>query len=100
DRQAFSKSQARELWTEQDYVFTDAIGRPIDPMQAYRMFKVLLKRAGLRDQRSHERRHAAATLLLSWGLELWQVSKLLRHSSLSITSDVYGHLYQQTGREL
>jgi hypothetical protein len=28
------------------------------------------------------------------------VSKLLRHSSLSIASHVYAHLYQQTGREL
>jgi len=100
DRQSFLKTQAAELWTEQDYVFTNAIGDPLDPMQAYRMFKLLLKRAGLRDQRFHDLRHAAASLLLSWGLELWQVSKLLRHSGLSITSDVYGHLYQQTGREL
>jgi integrase len=100
DRQAFTKLQAAELWKEQDYVFTDAIGQPLDPMQAYRMFKALLTRAGLRDQRFHDLRHAAASLLLSWGLELWQVSKLLRHSGLAITSDVYGHLYQQTGREL
>jgi integrase len=100
DRQAFVKANAAELWVERDYVFTDEIGRPIDPMQAYRMFKALLKRAGLRDQRFHDLRHAAASLLLSWGFELWQVSKLLRHSGLSITSDVYGHLYQQTGRDL
>lgn len=100
DRQAFLKTQARELWQENDYVFTNPLGKPIDPMQAYRMFKALLKRAGLRDQRFHDLRHAAASLLLSWGLELWQVSKLLRHSNLGITSDVYAHLYQQTGREL
>ena len=100
DRQGFLKAQAAELWGEKDYVFTNAIGDPLDPMQAYRMFKLLLQRAGLRDQRFHDLRHAAASLLLSWGLELWQVSKLLRHSGLSITSDVYGHLYQQTGREL
>lgn len=100
DRQAFSRAQAAELWKEQDYVFTNAIGDPLDPMQAYRMFKLLLGRAGLRDQRFHDLRHATASLLLSWGLELWEVSKLLRHSGLSITSDIYGHLYQQTGKEI
>jgi integrase len=100
DRQAFARAQARELWTEQGYVFTNAIGGPLDPMQAYRCFKALLQRAGLRDQRFHDLRHAAASLLLGWGMDLWQVSKLLRHSGIAITSDVYGHLYQQTGREL
>ena len=100
DRQAFTKSQAAELWQEQDYVFTNAIGDPLDPMQAYRMFKLLLQRAGLRDQRFHDLRHAAASLLLSWGLEMWQVSKILRHSGLAITSDIYAHLYQQSGREI
>lgn len=100
DRQSFLRANAAELWSEQDYVFTNAIGGPIDPMQAYRMFKALLVRAGVRDQRFHDLRHASASLLLSWGLELWQVGKLLRHSGLSITSDIYGHLYQQSSREI
>jgi len=100
DRQAFVRTHAAELWKEQDYVFTNAIGDPIDPMQAYRMFKLLLQRAGLRDQRFHDLRHATASLLLSWGLELWLVSKLLRHAGLSITLDIYGHLYQQTGKDV
>lgn len=100
DRQAFVRANAAELWVERDYVFTNAIGEPLDPMQAYRMFKLLLQRAGLRNQRFHDLRHATASLLLSWGLDLGMVSKLLRHSGLSITSDIYGHLYQQTSTEL
>lgn len=100
DRQELRKRQAHELWKDQGYVFTNAVGAPIDPMQAYRMFKLLLKRAGLRDQRFHDLRHATASLLLAWGLDLGQVSKLLRHSSVAITNDVYGHLYQQTSQEI
>jgi integrase len=44
-------------------------------------------------------RHAAASLALGEGVPLWQVSKMLRHASVRITADVYGHLYAEGARE-
>jgi integrase len=94
DRQLFA-GQA-----DQDYVFTGASGRPLDPDAVSHAFARLLARKGLRPQRFHDLRHTAASLHLAQGAELWQVSKLLRHSAIGVTADTYGHLYVQTGREL
>ncbi len=40
--------------------------------------------------------HSAASLLLASGVQLAEVSKLLGHSELRLTSDVYGHLQRET----
>ena len=41
-------------------------------------------------------RHSAASLLLASGVELVEVSKLLGHSQIRLTADLYGHLVKQT----
>jgi integrase len=85
---------------DQVYVFTGASGRPLDPDAVSHALARLLARKGLRPRRFHDLRHAAASLHLAQGAELWQVSKLLRHSGVAITADIYGHMYTQTSREL
>jgi integrase len=49
------------------------------------------KRAGLDGVGVHTLRHSAATLWLESGVHIKQVADLLRHSSISITGDIYGH---------
>ena len=43
--------------------------------------------------RPHDLRHTCASLLISEGLNIKQVSSHLRHSSVGVTLDTYGHLY-------
>jgi integrase len=40
----------------------------------------------------HALRHSAATLLLTHGTPLFDVSSVLGHAQISTTSNVYGHL--------
>ena len=47
--------------------------------------------AGLPGQPFHALRHAYATLLLEQGEELGVVSRILGHSNIAATSDVYAH---------
>jgi integrase len=47
-------------------------------------------------RRFHDLRHSAASLLIAGGLELVEVSKLLGHSDIRITGNLYTHLLQQT----
>jgi integrase len=46
--------------------------------------------------RFHDLRHSAASLRLASGVQLAEVSKLLGHSELRLTADLYSHLQQET----
>ncbi|WP_395373313.1 tyrosine-type recombinase/integrase [Streptomyces tubercidicus] len=51
-----------------------------------------LKRLGLPDYNPHDLRHKWATLTLSNGVPIHEVSRWMGHSSIKITVDRYGHL--------
>jgi integrase len=54
-----------------------------------------VRELGLRLIRLHDLRHLSASLQFAAGVELTIVSKRLGHR---ITSDIYGHLLEGTGR--
>ncbi|MFN8660931.1 MAG: site-specific integrase [Thermomicrobiales bacterium] len=92
DEQAFERKKAGSLWKETGHVFTTVIGTPIDPDNLTKLFKAQLTAAQLRDQRFHDLRHAAATLMLRDGLPVHEVSAVLGHSQTSTTLNVYSHV--------
>jgi integrase len=51
-----------------------------------------LRRADLPRQRFHDLRHACATLHLEAGEESTVLSRILGHSTISTTADVYAHV--------
>jgi integrase len=61
------------------------------PRNILRLFKNLIKDAGLPEIRFHDLRHTAASLMLQTGIPLLIVSKRLGHAKPSITLDIYGH---------
>ena len=92
---------AAEMWDDGDWVFCNSLGKPMEPRLVDARFKKLLKRAELPDSvRLHDLRHTCATLLLESGADLFEVSRLLGHSSISITADVYGHVTPSMKRGL
>jgi integrase len=96
DRQALLSGSPR--WHGTGYVFTNQRGGPLEPDNVTHYFPAFLRAHGMRHQRFHDLRHSAASLLLAIGVPLWQVSKILRHAGIAITSDTYGHLYPETSR--
>jgi integrase len=64
-RQQRERERAANLWTEGGWVFTNRLGGPVHPRVDHDSWKVLLKRAGVRDARLHDARHTAATMLLA-----------------------------------
>ena len=70
-------------------VFTDSVGRPLDPPHVTYAFQKALAAAGLPRVRFHDLRHSAATIMLSEGVPLAVVSEVLGHSSIAITSAHY-----------
>ena len=91
-REKTSKDQLGPAWADSGFIFTNAIGGPLDPRNLLRDFKRICKDAGLGDWHIHELRHSAASLMLAQGVKLQVVSDVLGHSSIRMTADVYGHL--------
>jgi integrase len=56
-----------------------------------RVFYKCLEKAGLRRIRIHDLRHTYATLRISKGDNILDVSKQLGHHSVKITLDIYAH---------
>ncbi len=95
DRQGLETKEAADRgrrWDGTGYVFVTPVGTPIDPDNFCKQFKNLLKAAELRDQRFHDLRHAAATLMIRDGLPVNEVSAVLGHSQTSTTLNIYSHV--------
>ena len=87
-------------WEENDLVFANEVGRPIEAANLRnRYFWRLLERAGLPRIRFHDLRHTAATLMLGQGVHPKVVSEMLGHSQISITLDLYSHVTPTMQRE-
>jgi integrase len=77
---------------ESGTVFSPSFGATIDPDPLNKEFKAHLDRARLREQRFHDLRHTAATLMFSDDLPVHEVSATLGHSQTSTTLNVYAHV--------
>jgi integrase len=99
-RQRMDRLVAGSKWADTGHVFTTTIGTPLHAATVTRAFHVALERAGLPKSRFHDLRHAAATFLLAQGMTLEDVKQLLGHSSITLTSNTYGHVLEQRQRQV
>jgi integrase len=104
-QQLQDRLKAGDRWVDTGLVFTTydsrgtryKAGNPLGPRNVARVLDVLLVKAGLpRAVTFHGLRHSAASLLIAAGVPLVEVSLLLGHSEIRVTSDHYGHLQAST----
>ena len=99
-RQAEERRLRGPVWEDNDLVFANEIGRPINPSNLInRSFWPLRDRAGFHRGaagtpalRFHDLRHTAGSLMLEAGVPLKVVSARLGHANINITADIYLHL--------
>ncbi|MDQ1537840.1 MAG: hypothetical protein QOE58_2233, partial [Actinomycetota bacterium] len=100
---ALEQRALRELmpedWHDDDLVFCQSDGKPIDPGADYKAWKRLLKAAEVRDARLHDARHTAATLLLLQGVPARVAMQILGHSQISLTLGTYSHVLPELATE-
>jgi integrase len=97
-RQNEARLKAGSAWTDEDLVFTTAVGGPLSPSVVDRYHhRPLLQRAGLPDIRIHDLRHTAASLLLQNNVHPKYVAETLGHANISITLDRYSHILPNMG---
>jgi integrase len=96
-RQNEERLRLGELWADNDLVFPNRLGKPMNPSNLYnREFRVLLEKAGLQGRgfTFHSLRHTFATELFRRGEHPKIVQSLLGHSSITQTMDRYSHLLE------
>lgn len=82
-------------------VFPSEVGTPLGHSNLLQAFRRVLKLAGLPEElRFHDLRHTAGSLMLDSGALMHNVSRLLGHSSISVTERIYAHPYDETQREV
>ena len=83
-------------WYDYDLVFTDEVGQPLTTSAYGFLWKKILAKAGIREERTkmrpYDARHTVATLLLLERTPTKVVSARLGHASTAITEDVYSHV--------
>ena len=95
----YHKKDNPKGWVDWDVVFATHKGGPLLSRNVFRDYKKMQKQANLREQTYHDLRHGAANLMMNSGASsLAEVSKILGHSQLSITSDYYKHLSIESQR--
>ncbi len=100
--QEAERAQAGEKWSDLDFVFTTAIGTPIDPRNVAREADGVMKNPVHRLPRLHLHalRHCAASLLIAQGRHPREIMEHLGHSRIALTMDLYGHIFDTVKREM
>jgi integrase len=77
-----------------EWVFLGPTGQRMSNELVRKAFGDCLTAAGLRRVRFHDLRHTFASLLIQQGANVKYIQQQLGHGSISITLDVYSHLFQ------
>lgn len=111
-----AKSRMRRMWTGRrvepdlsklpgDYVMQSQLRKPYQTTNGGRdLWRPLMKEAKLMDGDDvlftvHALRHAAASLFIENGLPPINIQRLMGHASVTMTFDVYGHLFPDDDRD-
>lgn len=80
----------KEAFDENCYLFSGT-EEPPDPRAYEKLFKRILRSAGVKDRKFHTTRHTFATRALEVGVDIKTLSEILGHSSVTITLNIYAH---------
>lgn len=97
-QQSKNKLQLGELYANNDYVFCDNLGYPIDDKRPNRNLKSILSKLGIDPLKFHGLRHTYATRLFEADVTPKTVQVLMGYD-ISITMDIYTHVMEDTKLE-
>jgi integrase len=81
------------------YVFVKEDGQPYHPDYVTKRITRLMRKHGMPPASLHTLRHTAASLQIAAGVDIAIVSKRMRHSTIGLTNDTYGHLIGKAGQK-
>lgn len=84
------------MYKDSGYVVVNEYGKEINPSYISTKFGNLIKNNGLPHITLHGLRHTVATAANDAGLTLYDICRILGHSSPDVTGKVYMHLFDDT----
>ena len=97
-RQLSDKLKSRK-WLDEQYVFCNRNGGPLNPSNMNRAWRELIAKAGVPYCKPHALRHTHATLLLEAGEPLHVVAERLGHKDAMVTATIYAHVTPKQSRK-
>ena len=94
-----SRALAGKSWKENGLVFPSEVGTPLEERNVLRRFQAVCEANGLPRLRLYDLRHTHASLLIHEGVHPKKISERLGHSSIKLTMDTYGHLFEGSDRD-
>ena len=94
--QSKNRLKLGDLYSNNDYVFCDKLGYPIDDKRPARNLKSVLTKLNIDPIKFHGLRHTYATRLFEANVPPKTVQVLMGHYDISITLDVYTHVMEDT----
>lgn len=91
DLQQFEQRMV-DRWADTGFVFTSKYGNVFSREYLLVYFQRILTSAGLPRVTFHSLRHSAATIMLSAGVQIHLVSRILGHANVTTTLNRYAHL--------
>lgn len=92
--QNMQKLKIGEVYQNNDYVFCNELGIPIDDKKPGRNLKSILKKLDIEPIKFHALRHTYATRLFEAGVSPKTVQALMGHSDIKMTMDIYTHVME------
>nr|WP_240197784.1 site-specific integrase [Nonomuraea lactucae] len=84
-----ARDEAGDRWQETGLVFTTRWGTAVEPRNFNRSFAMHCRNADVPRIRVHDTRHTCASLLAALDVHPRVAMRILRHSQISVTMDVY-----------
>lgn len=98
-QQEENKKFLGDRYHESDYVEVDETGKLVNPGYLSSRFRKCIITYNLPHITLHGLRHSVASIANKEGVTLFNISKMLGHSSPDVTGKVYTHLFDETNKE-
>jgi integrase len=96
--QRAAKDAAGDAWQGGQWVFSTRYGTPIEPRNFNRYFDARIAAAGVRRITVHDARRTCATLLVDLDVHPRIIMKILRHTQIAMTMDIYAQASSKATR--
>ncbi|WP_312474146.1 site-specific integrase [Neobacillus sp.] len=83
---------------DKEYIFHGGKGKPLFHTTPTTKWRRFIDKNNLKYIRLHDLRHTMVTLLIEAGTNMKAIQKRAGHSSVKVTSDIYGHITKKVSR--